>query len=269
MLDELEITAERCEREALGDFHAATPEAVKIALGMKTHTVGGAFVSVATHDPSILLNRTIGLGVEAPAAREDIAAIRKIYGDAGVGRFFLHLNPGAEPEDLSGWLAAAGMRPHRRWMKFRRGLTPPPEKNTYLRIEKIGPDFGHDFGAIAAQGFGLTDLAVPALAALAARPGWHVYMSFAGDDPAGVGAMFVSGGCAWFDWAATLPAYRRQGSQSAILRRRINEAIRLGCKHMFTETGEAAEGDPQHSYHNIEKAGFQAWHPRDNFIPAD
>ena len=36
-----------------------------------------------------------------------------------------------------------------------------------------------------------------------------------------------------------------------------------------TETGEAVEGDPQHSYHNFERAGFQAAYLRDNFVPVD
>ena len=45
------------------------------------------------------------------------------------------------------------------------------------------------------------------------------------------------------------------------------KAIELGCKRMFTETGEAVEGDPQHSYKNILKAGFTESVLRENYAP--
>ncbi|MDP7424835.1 MAG: hypothetical protein QF394_05370 [Rhodospirillales bacterium] len=35
-----------------------------------------------------------------------------------------------------------------------------------------------------------------------------------------------------------------------------------------TETGEAVEGDAQHSYHNIQWAGFEECYLRDNYAPA-
>jgi hypothetical protein len=33
-------------------------------------------------------------------------------------------------------------------------------------------------------------------------------------------------------------------------------------------TGEAVPGDDQHSYHNIERAGFEEAYLRENWIPA-
>jgi hypothetical protein len=37
---------------------------------------------------------------------------------------------------------------------------------------------------------------------------------------------------------------------------------------MFTETGEAVDGDPQHSYRNILRAGFEQLDVRENFVSA-
>jgi len=110
---------------------------------------------------------------------------------------------------------------------------------------------------------------VQGLAGLVGRPGWRVYMSFDGDEPAGCGAMLVHGSVAWFDWAATRPEFRCCGSQSAIMARRITDAGRLGCRWLVTATGEALEGDPQHSYRNILRAGFARSHVRANWVPVE
>jgi hypothetical protein len=48
---------------------------------------------------------------------------------------------------------------------------------------------------------------------------------------------------------------------------RLRIANDEGCEHVFTETGEAVDGDPQHSYRNIERAGFQTSVLRQNYAP--
>ncbi len=48
---------------------------------------------------------------------------------------------------------------------------------------------------------------------------------------------------------------------------RVNTAVGLGCRHIFTETGEAAGGDPQHSYGNIRCFGFEELWLRQNLAP--
>ena len=72
---------------------------------------------------------------------------------------------------------------------------------------------------------------------------------------------------AWFDWAATDPQYRRLGSQTTLLVHRIQTAVELGCRMLVTETGEAVRGDPQHSFRNLMRAGFNPTHTRENFVP--
>ena len=41
-----------------------------------------------------------------------------------------------------------------------------------------------------------------------------------------------------------------------------------GAAAMFVHAGEAVEGDPQHSYKNIQKAGFEQLDVREDFVPA-
>ena len=52
------------------------------------------------------------------------------------------------------------------------------------------------------------------------------------------------------------------------MRARLAAATEAGCEAMFTETGEAVPGDPQHSYRNIERYGFRPGLLRENWVPA-
>ena len=259
--------SERVEQAALVDLHAAAPPSLRDALGLRLETVDGALVSMARRDPSTLLNRVVGVGLEKAATPGGVEKIRMLYEESGVRRFYLHLHPDARPSELRAWLVEAGWDRARGWMKFRREAAAPSEARSDLEIRRIGPEDGLAFGGIVAQGFGLTQTAVPLLAELAGRSSWRLYLSFDGGTPAGAGAMFLHADVAWFDWAATLPEFRRRGSQSAIQGRRIRDALDLGCRAMLTTTGEAVPGDPQHSYHNILRAGFQPTDLRENFVP--
>lgn len=262
--------AERVERAALADIHAAATPELRDSLGLHHETVGNVLVSVAAHDPSILLNRALGLDVEAADAAGTVRRIADTYRHHGVGRYFLHVHGPVDSEPAARVLAANGLRRHRGWMAFTREVTDlPPAVETPFRIERIGSGHGTDYGRIVAAGFDLTDRAVPLVAALAARPDWHLFMTFDGDRPVGGGALFRHGEDGWLDFGATHPDRRGRGSQTALLAHRIRAAAALGCRRLFTETGEAVPGDPQHSYRNILRAGFREIALRDNYVPVD
>lgn len=245
----------------------APPEARR-SLGLRLERVGSALVSMSTGDPSTLINRVVGLGMEESARREDVEAIVAMYADAGIDRYYFHVHPHAEPAELGDWLIGAGLERGRAWMKFRRGTAPAPAPRSGFDVRCIGAEHAFDFGRIVARGFGMLDASIPLLAALVDSERWRLYVGFDGDTPGSAAAMFIDQGVAWFDWASTDPDFRRRGAQGAALARRIGDALELGCHAMFTETGEAVEGDPQHSYGNIERFGFEATDLRENFIPA-
>lgn len=262
------IRAENAERAALADLHIAASHDLRHGLGLELEEVGGALVSIARHHQTILVNRTVGLGLANPATRGDVGTIVDRYRSAGVGRYFLQIDPAAKPGELPEWLDDAGLEPyHRAWAKFKRSAEPAPAVRSDLEVREIGAAHAREFGCIAAAGFELDDEWIPALACLVGRDGWHVYMSFDGDQPAGCGAMRIHEGVGWLDWAATLPGYRRRGSQGAIITRRISNGRALGCESFATSTGEAVEGDAQHSYRNIERYGFRRTHARANWVP--
>jgi GNAT superfamily N-acetyltransferase len=266
-MDDGSEAAEAIERAALADLHASAAPELRERLGLRLEEVGGALISVAAAEPSILLNRALGLGFHQPASPEMVERIVEIYRQAGVARFFVQVTPDARPEELPAWLRAAGLEEARRWMKFTRGTTPPPEPSTSLEVREIGPEHAADFARIAAAGFDLLKPTEALVAGLIGQPGWNVYMSFEGDVPAGTGALLIRNGVAYLDWGATDPAFRRRGGQGAVIARRVREAIGHGCRLMVTTTGEAVPGDPQHSYRNIQRAGFEEAYLRANWAP--
>ena len=260
----------RAEALELGfhqDLFDAAPRDIRAALGWRCEAVGGALLSVAANAPSILLNRTLGLGKREPASAEAVDEIRQRYAKAGVERYFIHLGPHAEPPQLRDWLAQAGLEPQRRWVKFERDARPAPEVTTDLRIARVDASHAAAFGRIVAEGFDLPAPAAGLFPPVSQRPGWHLFGAFDADELVAAGVLFVRDGSAYLNFGATAPTHRRQGAQGALLAARIEAARELGCTVLFTETGEEVPGDPQHSYHNIERAGFVPAYRLDNYAP--
>lgn len=261
--------AETIERAALGDVYAAVPPAVRARLGVRILEVDGAFAGLAPGLPraAIVLNRAIGLGVGQPATANGVSGVIQAYRDAGVARFFIHAHADARPDALRGWIEDEGLVRARGWQKFRRDPLPPPGAATELEVREIGAEHGESFARIACAAFDLGEEAVEWLAELPGRKGWRIVMAFHKGKPAATGALFVHGGTAWFDWAATSPEFRRRGAQATLLDYRVRLALESGCRTMYTATGEAVTGDPQHSYSNILRAGFRETRLRENYAP--
>ncbi|HEY5622567.1 MAG TPA: GNAT family N-acetyltransferase [Gammaproteobacteria bacterium] len=265
-MDRLREISENIEREALRSLHDCCPSETRDRLGLYLEECADVSIAIAERDPSILLNRALGLGSQVPVTLETLRNVASTYADHDIQRYFLHVFPDTIPDDS--WLGQAGLEKARGWMKFERGGDTPPGARTDLRIERIGPEYAHSFGEIVSSAFGMSDAAIPLLAGLVHDDRWHLYLSFDGDAPAGAGAMFIDGDYAWIEWGATVPRFRRRGSQGAIMEARIRAALDQGCSHMFTETGEADGDDPQHSYGNILRFGFEPTITRENWTVA-
>lgn len=261
--------AEFLERAGFEALHQLIPAPLSQRLGVRALSTGSAFVSAIGGLPAsaVVVNRTIGLGLGIPATEEDVRKIVAVYTQAGIARYFIHRHRDSSPAALPDWLRAAGLEKARGWQKFERGPQPPPRADTDLELRRVGREHGEYFARIVCHAFDLGEAAVPWLAEVPGGSNFHIFMSFAGDVPAGTGGMYVRDGLAWFDYGATAPAFRRRGSQGALLALRVRHALELGCRRMLTCTGEAVPGDPQHSYRNILKAGFRETSVRENYAP--
>src|SRR5690606_29679144 len=102
--------------------------------------------------------------------------------------------------------------------------------------------------------------AVPWIARLPGAPRFRVFLTMAGDEAVGTGALYLAGGVAWTDFGATDPAFRGRGAQGANLAHRVRAAIEAGARRIHTCTGVAVPGEAQHSYGNIRRCGFTETH---------
>jgi ribosomal protein S18 acetylase RimI-like enzyme len=67
----------------------------------------------------------------------------------------------------------------------------------------------------------------------------------------------ISKGLAQMSGASTLPAHRRRGVQSTLLRARLSDAARAGCDLAITCTEPASK-----SQENMQRAGFELLYAR-------
>ena len=91
---------------------------------------------------------------------------------------------------------------------------------------------------------------------LAAR-GFELYLARRGGVVAGGASFRIQDGVAQLSGAATLPAHRRRGVQSALLRHRLLEAVRRGCNVAVVTTQPGSK-----SQENVQKAGFALLYTR-------
>jgi hypothetical protein len=240
-------------------FAAAPPE-----LGAVAEEIGGALcISLPAAPTSAMFNRALGLGLDAPATEESLAAIDDFFRARGV-EYCVALAPDARPEELVAWITRRGLAPGYAWAKFARGVDEPTEAETALRVEEVSD--GADFAGVFTRAYGTPAFFEPWIARLPGRPGWHCFVAYAGAEPAATGALYVEDGVGWLGAAGTLPEHRRKGAQNAILAARIRAAAEAGCHAVVTETGALQEGRPSNSYRNIVRAGFEFLYERANLL---
>jgi GNAT superfamily N-acetyltransferase len=265
--ERLVVAAERIEREAFRDMFLAAPSDLASRLGIETAEVGGATCTIAAGlDVGVrMFNRAIGLGLDGPVSADDLDAIARWFDGRGVDLHVqvapLAVNAGLEPV-----LEGSGFEPSYRWMKFVRGLEPPPDVASTIEVRPLEPDECDLFGQLVATGFGLPAGVGEWLAPIAGRAGWRCYLALDDGRPAGAAGMYLSAGAVWFGFGTVLPAYRGKGVQRAFFAARIRDALELGAELLVTETGERVAAKPDYSYANMLASGFQEVYLRASFV---
>jgi GNAT superfamily N-acetyltransferase len=226
------------------------------ATGGRAELVGGGVCAQHPLLPIPEVNRAIPV-----EPRVDLDAVHAWYG----AHTHVVVAPPDHPELVEA-LPRLGYEPARAWMAFELGdaATEPPANE--LRVEET-----HDADAFAltlVEGYGVPAEAQGLFAPLVGLPGWHCFLAWSGDEPAGCGALYIDGRLAWLGMAATRPAHRRRGAQIAVLLARIEAARALGAAALYTETGAAPADGPGPSYRNILRAGFRESYLRANWQSA-
>lgn len=256
MIGRPSVDIEQSERAAMADvFRAANPRLAEREGIAILEFDGVLALSVGTLSGNRMFNHAVGVGSE-----EQLDVVDQFYRSRGCE----YVVSPAAGTSLDSPLERRGFSRDYAWMKFSReaaAVSAPSE----LRVARIGREHAAAFGHVTTTAFGAPAWMADWVAALPVRNGWACYLSFAGDEPVGAGAVYFDGRAAWLGFGATLPEHRGRGSQSAIFAERITEAWERGCSLVVTETGEQIDGLPSNSYRNILRAGFREAYIRPNW----
>jgi GNAT superfamily N-acetyltransferase len=94
------------------------------------------------------------------------------------------------------------------------------------------------------------------------QPGWSLYVGRANGQPAAAATLYLHGGVGYLADAATHPAFRGKGFQSALLRRRIRDAGAAGADLVFSGAAPFST-----SHRNMERAGMRVQFVRSLWTP--
>jgi hypothetical protein len=243
----------------MADLYRATPSSLGFTV---QETPVGVALSAPAFD-AFRFNRLIVLDGDAPGVESHVARFRGL----GVHRFGVQVAPAFGSSALKGALLAEGLAPHDSWAKLSRPAGPVPAALTDLRIESVAAEHAGIFGEVACTGFGMPRGAAASIASIVARAGWYAVLAWDGDEAVACAALCVRDDVGWLGIAATLPAARKRGAQSALLARRLELGMAAGCRTFVVETAVDLPVKPNPSFHNVVRAGFTVAYERPNWLP--
>lgn len=248
-------------------FEAAIEGMPGNPLGLATLDIGGGLAVAMEAQENSFFNRTIGLGIHQPATESDLDAVIAFYAEHDRASVSIPIAPQARPAELPAWATDRGFPVSRRWPKLWRSLAElPPSPPTDLRIEAIGRELADDFATVVNAAFEFGDELKPMLPHTVGRAGWTHYLGCDGATPVAAGGLYVLGDIAWLGFGATLATHRGRGGQSAIFHRRLRDAREAGCRLAITETGPDTPEEPNPSFHNMIRLGFNLGYDRPNYV---
>jgi ribosomal protein S18 acetylase RimI-like enzyme len=245
------------ELRAWTDMFAASE-----SLGLGVVETSGGTALVAEGVDSLLFNRAVA------RSGHEIDELVRVYADRNIDRYLITLPRGVRAEIAP----ALGLeRFHRPWIKL--GCRPEAQA-AGLEGYVVRPARPEDADAVArlyCAGFDVPSTAVPVLAGLIGRPRWHVYVAEASEEPGrpivGLGISYLARSHAYLFGGVTAPEHRSRGIQRALVAARVNHAHRCGATAVSTDTGVAIPGQPNHSQHNLERAGLRVLYTREHLAP--
>jgi len=224
---------------------------------------------MARNLPDPQLNRVIGFGMEQPARWADLEAIDRDYLEAGCPKYWVHVNPHAQPAQLADWLKQRGFaQPARRsWLKLWREPTPVRRSATALEIRAARAEEHAAAARCVCEAFDMPREMGSWLESMSPRPDWQMFVALADGQVVGSGSLYLDRPrrLGWLGIGALAPAHRRRGGHRALLDHRIQAAIDAGCRAIVTESSEPMAEEASPSLRNLQHCGFERLLSRANW----
>ena len=268
--------AARIERAECDTVLAFAARLQASGTGVMIQEIGGASAVFAGAGQPI--NKLAGLGF-APIDEDALAQVERAY-DARNAELRVELATLADPSvgllltrrgyELAGYENVLGLALDgdivdglalARESDMARGVivTLAGEDETRLWIETVADGFSHPDhfdGPPPTESFD-RDLIVEGFLASSGVEGLAPYLARRDGAIAGGGSIRISNRLVQLSGAATLPAHRRRGVQSALLRARLLDAARQGCDLAIVTTEPGSK-----SQENVQRAGFTLLYSR-------
>ncbi|PWV90533.1 hypothetical protein DFQ01_1437 [Paenibacillus cellulosilyticus] len=256
--------AERLEQSEI-DYMTSRVNAIRERegnpMGAEVRRFGDASAFYVREMPWGSFNTVKGIRTEDIEYIDDIIAFFRERNRS----FQFEITPANSSNELLGYLSDRGFRHH----GFHTSLygVPSLEEPVYssgITIRELKADEFELYGQLHCVGTGLSPDGAGYVAdnnrILFDRPGWRFYIGFVDDQPAGVAVMHMYNGAASFTFAATVPAFRGRGLQTAFLHQRCYDAARAQCDLIVSQAAYAST-----SQNNMERAGLRIGYTKAHF----
>lgn len=255
---ELSRRLEAAEGDTNRDF-VETHARLDPASGAATMRSGGVRAQFDGSDSP--MTQTFGLGLFEPASPEQLRSIEEFFVSRG-GEVFHEVSPLAGAETM-GLLSARGYVPlELTTVLFRPVLLTAPKsgRSTRVRVRVAGRSEAGGWAHLAAEGWAQPELTQFFESIGKVTAGSEHGTSFFAEidgQPIATAALSIHEGVALLAGASTIPAYRNQGAQLALLDFRMRHAAERGCDlaMMGALPGSASQ-------RNAERQGFRIAYTR-------
>ncbi len=250
--------ADDIEAAAYRDMYAAAPNELVRAFALRSMDSDGATILMANGIPDPVFSRVIGLGNRGNFCDEQIDTMIAAYRQAGISRYWVHINPIVAPNDFPWRLEQRGFRaPKRRsWAKMIRDAEPAPQIDTDLTVRLAATREHVTASQAIATAFGMPPPFALWVQNMAARASWTLVIVLDDSRIVGGGLLYIENKLAWLGLGGVLPDARRRNAHRGMMALRIAIAVERGCTHIVTETGEPMNNEPNPSLRNMYRCGF-------------
>lgn len=245
---------EACEVAFWAEKVAALGALAGNPYGAQVRRFGGATAMLAQQTGNNGLFNRVGT-----LSRADLSQLDDIiawYHDQGIKTRFDIIPTLGTPEVL-GALANGGLYQSSFYTALYGVPQTAPSSPADISVRAVTAEESERFAAVYCDGFGIPQTATlrylpDGVRVLLGKPSLHCLFALSDDTPVAMAILYLYQNTGYLATAATLPAWRGRGCQTALLRARIAIAAEAGCDLIVGHTGIMTT-----SQHNMEQVGLR------------